>query len=460
MIITFSNLGSIKKTELDLRPLTVIIGPNNTNKTYIAYSIYGLWKTIRETADIPYIYGTSNGSSEMRMQTDAMLANVRGGIENNTYLFTEQLKGFFQDTSGKIFLKTSFNIEIEENRMREALDELVAENFDIPKGLIARFDKEGREIEFIYENSENKSHVKYLSIGLYSIISKKLFGRPFLLPAERNAFILTYKILANRRYKLLKESRRELLAQRKIEKQLEMLKEQGDIRYPEPIEDFLDFLTDVELQPNIDINEKKKNEFQKLADSIEQNLQGGHRAGLTPTRFGGREIKVNVKKGLDIDLYNASSSIKQIVPLLMYLRYRAQKDDLLIIDEPELNLHPETQAKMLEILGILVNMGVRVLLTTHSPYFMAHLNNLVSGNTEEPALLKKQARSLYLNDPRAFLNMEQVSAYEMKRNKLVTLKDPDFGIRWDTLGDVSAELQKRFFEISEQGNAPAHGKKG
>lgn len=39
MKITFSNLGAIKKTTLDLRPLTVIIGPNNSNKTYIAYSI-------------------------------------------------------------------------------------------------------------------------------------------------------------------------------------------------------------------------------------------------------------------------------------------------------------------------------------------------------------------------------------------------------------------------------------
>ncbi|MGL5033044.1 MAG: AAA family ATPase, partial [Microcystaceae cyanobacterium] len=39
MKVKFWNLGSIKEAELDLRPLTVIIGPNNSNKTYIAYSI-------------------------------------------------------------------------------------------------------------------------------------------------------------------------------------------------------------------------------------------------------------------------------------------------------------------------------------------------------------------------------------------------------------------------------------
>ena len=47
MKIKFSNLGSIQETELDLRPLTVIIGPNNSNKTYIAYSTYGLWQRAR-----------------------------------------------------------------------------------------------------------------------------------------------------------------------------------------------------------------------------------------------------------------------------------------------------------------------------------------------------------------------------------------------------------------------------
>ena len=48
MKIKLLNLGSIKEAEVDLRPLTVIIGPNNSNKTYIAYSIYGLWINHRD----------------------------------------------------------------------------------------------------------------------------------------------------------------------------------------------------------------------------------------------------------------------------------------------------------------------------------------------------------------------------------------------------------------------------
>ena len=109
------------------------------------------------------------------------------------------------------------------------------------------------------------------------------------LPAERNAFINTYKMLANRRYKLLKENQRERLIRGRInrepliqglinrDKQLELLKEQGDIRYPQPVEDFLDFLTDIELENKPDPIAKNKNDFQKLADQIEKYIQNNNK---------------------------------------------------------------------------------------------------------------------------------------------------------------------------------------
>jgi hypothetical protein len=82
---------------------------------------------------------------------------------------------------------------------------------------------------------------------------------------------------------------------------------------------------------------------------------------------------------------------------------------------------------------------------------MAHLNNIVNGNHQNPELLAEQAKLLYLQDSRAFLKMEQVSAYEIKNNKLLSLHDPEYGIRWDTLSDVSVDIQQKFFAIYEAG---------
>jgi predicted ATPase len=243
---------------------------------------------------------------------------------------------------------------------------------------------------------------------------------------------------------MLRESRRGIFHETNQRKQ-DLLREQGDLSYPQPIEDFLDFLTDVELQKETIKNLEEKKEFLKLADDIEKYIQSQNKTQLKGTKLRGKELKVNVKKDLNIDLYNASSSIKQLAPLLLYLRYRAKKNDLLIIDEPEMNLHPESQVKLLEALAILTNLGVSVLLTTHSPYFMSHLNNLVAGNKDNPKVVKKQAKSLYMQNENAFLRLEDVSAYEMKDNKLVSLKDDEYGIRWDTLSDVSVDVQQKYF---------------
>jgi hypothetical protein len=282
-------------------------------------------------------------------------------------------------------------------------------------------------------------------------LARELLPKPLLLPAERNAFIITYKMLANRRYKLLKDAQREIFARRNVTKrQLDLLREQGEVRYPRPVEDFLDFLTDVELSAGP--LPRDKSPFQALADAIEQKIQRGNRTRFKPTRLGGQEIMVDVKRGLSIDLYNASSSIKQLTPLLLYLRFRAAPNDFLIIDEPEMGLHPESQARVIEALAILVNLGVRVLVTTHSPYIMAHLNNLVHGDFEHPRRLKAQAPALYLGDERAFLPMSKISAYEMQGGELRSLKDPDYGVRWDTLSDVSVELQQKFFAIDMKGS--------
>lgn len=458
MKIKLLNLGSIKEAEVDLRPLTVIIGPNNSNKTYIAYSIYGLYQLVSLNfydeilEKIEFTTQADHWSLKIDRRFYDVISEV---IQSYASRFSGiKLQSFFQDSSGKIFEKTKFSIEIKisEDDIKRAIEEVLADTIlGIEK--IERSDNNS-EILFYWEK-RNEEHTDFLSrivIGTFiSTVGK--FSDILPLPAERNAFINTYKMLANRRYKLLKENQRELLIQRRInqDRQLELLKEQGDIRYPQPVEDFLDFLTDIELENKPDPIAKNKNDFQKLADQIEKYIQNNNKTIFKNTKFGGREIKVSVKRSLEIDLYNASSSIKQLAPLLLYLRYRAKSGDFLVIDEPEMNLHPESQVKLLESLAILVNLGVRILLTTHSPYLMAHLNNIVNGNHQNPELLAEQAKLLYLQDSRGFLKMEQVSAYEIKNNKLLSLHDPEYGIRWDTLSDVSVDIQQKFFAIYEAG---------
>ena len=483
MKIKFSNLGSIQETELDLRPLTVIIGPNNSNKTYIAYSTYGLWQQAAgSTRGINKIQNLAiehaqEGTWCIRLNDELIELFIKDVEETAKNFQRGILESFFQDSSHKLFDKTSFDMKISPQEVEDAINQLIEqETFLLKDNWVLKISRKGNILYVNRQsiNEEIKNNHKltdtltyilaYIDVGgafgsvpsilFYLMVKQIIFPDAFPFPAERNAFINTYKMLANRRYKLLKQTQRELFSSSST-RQIELLKEQGDIRYPQPVEDFLDFLSEIELEKTVKITSSNKNEFQKLADEIEKQLQNKNKTNLKPTKLGGKEIKVLVKKGLEIDIYNASSSIKQLAPLLLYLRYRASKGDFLVIDEPEMNLHPESQAKLLESLAILVNLGVRILLTTHSPYIMAHLNNLVNGNHENSEILKRQSSSLYLQDERAFLPIDKVSAYEMKDNKLVSLNDPDYGIRWDTLSDVSVDIQQKFFQIYEAGQEKA-----
>jgi predicted ATP-dependent endonuclease of OLD family len=448
MNIQFYDLGALCQTQLDLRPLTVIIGPNNSNKTYIAYSVYGLLKKAGSTVSRRFINLLSIKEQHIvSIEINRFVESFLAEFEPND--FKEDLEGFFQDSSGQLFSNTTFEIRLSKDRLKQAIEQLIVQQqtSQFPLGEELQISRQSNVLFISTQETfvEVEDMKERAMVGLVIALNKQLFPSPFLLPAERNAFIISYKMLANKRFSLLKE--REFFRSRDdTEKQLTILREQGDIRYPEPVEYFLDFLTDAELKPT-----GSTPKFQQLADKIETDILSKNQIFYKPTVLQGKEIKVKVNQRLTIDLYNASSSIKQITPLLLYLRYHAKPNDLLIIDEPEMNLHPESQAKLLEVFAILVNFGVNVLLTTHSPYFMDHLNSLVSGKINHPQVLQTQAKELYLKDARAFLTFDKVSAYEMKDNQLSSLKDEDDDIRWDTLSDVSHELQHKYFQIYEKG---------
>ena len=44
--IEATNFGPIKRAAVDLRPLTVFVGPSNTGKTYFAVLIYALYRVL------------------------------------------------------------------------------------------------------------------------------------------------------------------------------------------------------------------------------------------------------------------------------------------------------------------------------------------------------------------------------------------------------------------------------
>jgi len=80
------------------------------------------------------------------------------------------------------------------------------------------------------------------------------------------------------------------------------------------------------------------------------------------------------KNGQRIELVNTATGIKMfgIFQVLSQNNYLNQ-DTVLVLDEPEVHLHPKWQLKMAELIVQLVKDGIKVVVNSHSPYMIEAL---------------------------------------------------------------------------------------
>ena len=80
------------------------------------------------------------------------------------------------------------------------------------------------------------------------------------------------------------------------------------------------------------------------------------------------------KNGQRIELVNTATGIKYfgIFQVLSQNNY-LNKETVLILDEPEVHLHPKWQLEMAKIIVELVKNGVKIVVNSHSPYMIEAL---------------------------------------------------------------------------------------
>ena len=69
------------------------------------------------------------------------------------------------------------------------------------------------------------------------------------------------------------------------------------------------------------------------------------------------------RDAVHVPIYLASSSVKSLALIELYVRSIANIGDMLLIEEPELGLDLTCQAKMAALISMLVNAGIKVLIT-------------------------------------------------------------------------------------------------
>ena len=91
-----------------------------------------------------------------------------------------------------------------------------------------------------------------------------------------------------------------------------------------------------------------------------------------------------------------------------------------MVDEPELNLHPANQRRIARLFARLVNLGVKVFITTHSDYIVKELNTLIMLNHDKPHLKRIAKENGYRQSE--LIRSDQVKVY-MAQEELMPLEE-------------------------------------
>ena len=253
---------------------------------------------------------------------------------------------------------------------------------------------------------------------------------PFLMPAERNGLHLFFRELSTRRAALLHHASKENIDLN------ELLKDVIRSRYALPIARYINWLNEL-----TEIQRGGAGAFHQQAQRLQKQLAKGaykveRRSGVI--RFKPYQRKRGGTATQSMGLHMTSSTVKSLFGLWFYLENQAQPGDLLMIDEPELNIHPENQRHIARLLARLVNAGLRVVISTHSDYIVREFNSLLMLSQDNGELRKKYG---YSKDE--VLNVEQVSACLFDNQKITPFEiSPEDGIYATTFDTVIEDLNR------------------
>ena len=150
----------------------------------------------------------------------------------------------------------------------------------------------------------------------------------------------------------------------------------------------------------------------------------------------------------DLPLTNTSSMVSELAPVVLYLRHVVAPGDLLIIDEPESHLHPAIQVAFTRQIAEIVRTGVRVIVTTHSEWVLEELGNLVGrGRLADGGAANKDVVSLGAGDVGVWL-FEPAAEGGGSTVKEIAM-DADTGLYPSGFAAVAAALHNDWAKIAE-----------
>ena len=415
------DFGPISDANISLKPLTIFVGPNNSGKSHTSTLIHSVVSAC--TKSIPYDYSSrltaqaldklmpmSDRIKQLTLKEketvvpDALINEIaRTWIE---IIFNNELPVQIEnDFATKIkdlvrINKTTFSIDLfnsnqihvgYKNKILSAHDssmpilKIIINTENDPRSAISVNNNADGSITFTLAAQLPESiKISILVEELYHTVSNKIrLGIPpqsHYLSAARSGILQSHRAITGC---IIRDAPYVSI---------------NRMQYP-PVSGIIsDFISSILLMP------LHRGKFYSLAENLESSMLNG-RIHISRDRYRVPEIKYKFLNR-DISLHNTSSTVSEMAPLILYLKYIIKEGDLLIIEEPEAHLHPVNQVILARHMARLIRSGLNILITTHSQFLLEQLSLLVqAGHVDQ------KVRDDMGLDSDEFLMVDEVSPY-------------------------------------------------
>ncbi len=451
--LTVDGFGKIEHAEVDVRPLTLFVGPNNSGKSYLASLIWGIvaMQGELELAKGPELeaceawiakhFGDGSKPAEELLGPDeiAKFDNLfeKMTFENRGALVREI---FHDEISLKRFTFRNLT-SVRPSKWRWSGRDRAGESsfvisYDSPNRYQAWRDwlvPSTAQDSASLRHQALRSLLRILSYGPLALSGNgsrgMLHPSPVYLPASRTGLVQLYKATA--RLGMIDAHRRDANTPRWLD-------------LTEPTFKFLDLLAFGLMDDGV---RRTGGE----AELLESALTG--RVEMVPT-MGVNEFRYHPSGGEhSLPMKLSSALVTELAPLIFVLR-NLSHFQMLILEEPEAHLHPELQRLVAQVIVRLVRKGLIVVITTHSADFCQQINNFMKLGALSPDK-RAEAQKKFGYESQDYLELDDVSGYEFKldatgeHTDVIPMKKTPAGLVMPTFNKSLSNLTDEVFALQD-----------
>lgn len=396
--LIIEKMGPVQYCRLPIRQYTVLTGFQASGKSTVAKAIYffrtlkdDIYQMIQQREYSELIYGLKYDSDQEDSKQYALYTDFEKNVRNR-FLSTFG-SSYSMDKGMRMSYQYSDDIEIT-IRLEESLDSLT------PNFVCVEYSPCLRKFLSKPQPTNNREALRRELACLFDDPYETVYvpaGRSVLtvLGSQFNYF---YSTMDDAQKRLLDGCTRDYL--------------ERVMRLRPQFSNGLEGLVEGKIVPK-----EKQALYREALDLVGKILKGKYTA-----TDGEERIWVDHKHYVKMNF--ASSGQQEIVWILNLLVYYllTEQPVFFIIEEPESNLFPESQKLVIELISMIAGVGNAVLMTTHSPYVLGTVNNLLYADTVGKYSMKKTAQVI---SRCKWIRSESCTAMFMENGSVEDCMDPD-----------------------------------